>query len=336
MNKRAIVMSDVTPESIMKVALGFMAAKHLFVADEIGMFEKLARGSLTLEALGERMVMPSRTTRIVADAMVALGLLQRQGDRYHNTEVATAFLGGAAGSGLRPFLRLVNRLSYLRWARLEEAVRTDTIIFEAGFNKEEQQLYSEGVEAVTAETANVIAGNYNFGRHQRVLDLGGGTGSFLLAILSRFDKVRGTLYDLPAVTSDTRRRLAQTPHESRIEIVEGDFFNDPIPQGHDAIIIANIIHCFAADRVLELLQRVRNVVSVATRVLLVDFWTNAAHTEPAFSALMAGEFLLTPGGGDVYSIDDAASWFDQTGWRMIEHKALAGPASLIVAEAATP
>ena len=47
----------------------------------------------------------------------------------------------------------------------------------------------------------------------------------------------------------------------------------------------------------------------------------------------AGKFLLTPGRGDVYSIDDAASWFDQTAWRMVEHKALAGPASLIVAEA---
>src|SRR5215831_9929497 len=333
MNERVIVMSDVTPESIMKVAVGFMAAKHLFIANEIGMFEKLARGSLTLEALAERMVVPSRTTRIVADAMVTLGLLQRQGDRYHNTEVATAFLSGAAGTGLRPFLRLVNRLSYLRWARLEDAVRTDTIIFETGFDEKERQLYSKGVEAVTAGTANALAGNYDFGRHQRVLDLGGGTGSFLLAILSRFDKVRGTLYDLPAVTSDTRRRLARTPRALQIEIVEGDFFKDPIPRGHDAIIIANIIHCFPADRVLELLHRVRNAASAAARLLLVDFWTNAVHTEPAFSAFMAGEFLLTPGRGDVYSLDDASAWFRKTGWRTIDHKPLAGPASLLVAEA---
>jgi len=79
-------MSDVTPESIIKLALGFMAAKHLFIANEIGMFEKLSKGSLTLEALAERVVVPSRTTRIVADAMVSLGLLQRQGDHYHNTK----------------------------------------------------------------------------------------------------------------------------------------------------------------------------------------------------------------------------------------------------------
>jgi hypothetical protein len=157
----------------MKIAVGYMAAKHLFIANEIGLFEKLARGSLTLEALAERMVVPSRTTRIVADAMVTLGLLQRRGDHYHNTEVAAAFLSGATGNGIRPFLRLLDRLSYLRWARLADAIRTDTMIFDAGFNAEEQLLYSEGVEAVTAGTANALAGKYDFGRHQRVLDLAG-------------------------------------------------------------------------------------------------------------------------------------------------------------------
>ena len=186
---------------------------------------------------------------------------------------------------------------------------------------------------MTAGTANALPEKYDFGHHQSVLDLGGGTGSFLLAILKRFDKLRCTLYDQPAVTAATRRRFAQTPYMSRVQIVEGDFFKDPIPKGHDAILIANIIHCFPADRALELLNRVRSAASVAARLLLVDFWTNATHTEPVFAALMAAEFLLTPGRGDVYSIDDASAWFQKTGWRPIDHKPLAGPASLLVAEA---
>jgi ubiquinone/menaquinone biosynthesis C-methylase UbiE len=189
------------------------------------------------------------------------------------------------------------------------------------------------VEAVTAGTANALPEKYDFGRHQSVLDLGGGTGSFLLPILRRFDKLRCTLYDQPAVTADTRLRFAQTPYGSRLQIVEGDFFKDPIPKGYDAILIANIIHCFPADRALELLNRVRSAASVAARLLLVDFWTNATHTEPVFAALMAAEFLLTPGRGDVYSLDDASAWFRKTGWRTIDHKPLAGPASLLVAEA---
>src|SRR5262249_30828158 len=161
----------------------------------------------------------------------------------------------------------------------EDAIRTDEIIFETALDEEEQRLYSEGVEAVTGGTANALPEKYDFGRHQSVLDLGGGTGSFLLPTLRRFDKLRCTLYDQPAVTAVRRRRFAQTPYMSGVQIVEGDFFRDPIPEGHDAILVANIIHCFPADYVLELLTRVRNAASVAARLLLVDFWTNATHTE---------------------------------------------------------
>jgi ubiquinone/menaquinone biosynthesis C-methylase UbiE len=194
-------------------------------------------------------------------------------------------------------------------------------------------LYSEGVEAVTAGTATALAEKYDFGCHQSLLDLGGGTGSFLLAILRRFDKLRCTLYDQPAVVAATRRRFAQTPYVSGVQIAAGDFFRDPIPEGNDAILVANIIHCFPADHVLELLNRVRNAASLAARLLLVDFWTNAAHTEPVFAALMAAEFLLTPGRGDVYSVNDASAWFQKTGWQAVDHTPLAGPASLLVAEA---
>jgi SAM-dependent methyltransferase len=306
-----------------------------FVAVEIGIFETLAQRTATLDELAQRIRIPRRTLRIVADAMVTLKLLERHGERYRNTPLTATFLAGASGPDFRPFLRFWNRVSYPRLMRFEEAVRTDTMVFgQVRFNEEEQRLYSDGVAAVTAGTASALAISYGFGRHRRLLDLGGGTGSFLLAILHRFSRLEGTLYDLPAVASLTRRRLAGTPYEERIQIIEGDFLKDSIPEGHDAILIANIVHCFPADQVVDLLRRVRQCVSPGARILLVDFWTNDAHTEPTFSALMAGEFLLTPGRGDVYSLEDAESWFAVTAFRTVEHKRLAGPASVLVAEAA--
>lgn len=69
------------------------------------------------------------------------------------------------------------------------------------------------------------------------------------------------------------------------------------------------------------------------RLLLLDVWTNAAHTEPLFAALMAGEFLVVGGNGDVCSIEEVRSWLDQTGWRFVGHKLLGEPASLVIAEA---
>jgi hypothetical protein len=65
----------------------------------------------------------------------------------------------------------------------------------------------------------------------------------------------------------------------------------------------------------------------------VDFWTDPTHTQPLSAALMAGEFLLAVG-GDVYSADEVSAWLQETGWSVLEHTDLSGPASLVVAETA--
>jgi predicted transcriptional regulator len=87
-------MTEVTPEPIFQVASGFMAAKHLFVANEVGVFTHLAAGPATLEELAQRVGIPRRTLRILVDAMVALGFVERQGERYQNGAVAATFLSG--------------------------------------------------------------------------------------------------------------------------------------------------------------------------------------------------------------------------------------------------
>src|SRR6059036_3381480 len=96
------------PDAIFQIASGFMAAKHLFVANELGIFAALADGSAPLDALAERVdVVPTRL-RVVADAMVAVGLLERVDDQYHNSRVAATFLTGTTPADLRPFLRFWN------------------------------------------------------------------------------------------------------------------------------------------------------------------------------------------------------------------------------------
>jgi hypothetical protein len=89
------------PQLIFDLATGFMRAKHLFVAGELGIFEKLAHGPITLEELAAMLGTPRRTTRIIADAVTALGLLERHGDKYRNSEVAQAYLSGCGSTDMR-------------------------------------------------------------------------------------------------------------------------------------------------------------------------------------------------------------------------------------------
>ena len=70
-------MADVTSDRILQVASGFMAAKHLLTANEVGLFEQLAEGPATLDELAQRIGVPRRTTRLLVDAMVALGFVER-------------------------------------------------------------------------------------------------------------------------------------------------------------------------------------------------------------------------------------------------------------------
>jgi SAM-dependent methyltransferase len=327
-------LSSITPALILQLAMGFMASKHVFVANEIGLFQRLAAGPATLDELAQQTGVPRRTVRISADAMVAVGLVEKHGDQYHNGSVAAAYLSGQGPADLSPLLRFWNRISYQSWGQLEQAIRSGQAPTRHGsFSAEDQRIFSEGLEAFTADPAEALAAGYAFSRHHRILDLGGGTGSFLLRVLRRHAELRGTLFELSGAAAVARQRLGREPEGARVEVVEGDFFTDPLPSGHDAIIVANIVHLFLPEQNRDLLKHTRASVTAGARLLIVDLLTDPTHTQPVEAALAAGEFLVIAGHGDVYSDAEIRGWLQETGWRPVETKPLAGPTSLLVAEA---
>jgi hypothetical protein len=326
-------MAELTPDPIMRIAMGFMAAKHLFVAAEIGVFEKLARTPATLDELAAKCGIPRRTLRISANAMVSLGLLEREGDRYRNSAVAAAFLAGGNGLDLRPMLRFSDRISYPAWLNLERAVRSGQGQGDfSRFSEEEQEIFSIGVEAFSAGAAAALAASYDFSHHSRVLDVAGGTGSFLIAVLRCDPSLQGTLFELPGACAVARSRLTREPEGGRVRVIEGDLLKDPLPDDHDAVIAANIVHGLSAAHNVELLKNIRAHVRMGARLLLVDLWMDPSRTQPPAAALMSGVFLVHTGEGRAYGEDEADEWLAQTGWRKLERRPLAGPTSVIIAE----
>jgi O-methyltransferase domain len=135
--------------------------------------------------------------------------------------------------------------------------------------------------------------------------MAGGTGSFLVAVLRRNAALKWTLFELPGACAVARQKLASEPEGRRIDIVEGDIFKDPLPDGHDVLIVANTIHIFSAAHNIELMQKVRAHVQPGARLLLVDLWTDSSRAHPLVAALMSGQFLLTSGEGQAYSEQDS-------------------------------
>jgi SAM-dependent methyltransferase len=322
------------PAAIMQLASGFMAAKHLFAANQLGLFEALADAPATLDALADRTGLTRRAARISADAMVALGLLEAQDGIYRNGAAAARFLAGPGPGDLRPFLRFWDQISYPAWTKLAEALASGPPreIFE--LDDDLQQVASAGIEAILAGPAAALAQGFDFGPHQRLLDIGGGTGSWSIAIAQRHQHIAGAVLELPTAVELARSRVAAAGLAQRIAVITGDAMAGELPLGYDLFLLANVVHYWSAEQNQEVLQRVRQAAQPGATLLLADFWTNPAHTEPLQAALMAGEFAVHLRTGDVYSVEEVRGWLDHTGWRFTDHRVLAGPQSLIVAQAA--
>jgi SAM-dependent methyltransferase len=324
---------EVSPQPILRLAAGFMAAKHLFAANELGVFEALAAAPATLDALAARTGLTRRAARISADAMAALGLLQRDGEVYRNGPAADRYLSGRHAGDLRPLLRFWDRISYPAWESLATALAEGPPreVFE--LDEDQQAIVSAGIEAILTGPAHALGEVVDFSARQRLLDVGGGTGSWSIATLQRHPHLRGTIVELPVVAELARVRVAEAGLADRLAVVAADAFADDLPSGHDAILVANVVHYWSPTANATLLRRIRAAAPAGARLLLADFWTDPTHTQPVQAALMAGEFAVHLRDGDVYSVAEARDWLPATGWRFVEHVPLVGPQSLIVADA---
>lgn len=321
------------PEPILRLAAGFMAAKHLFAASELGLFEALAGSPATIDALAARTGLTRRAARISADAMVALGLLERDGGSYRNSDAAATFLGGATRADLRPLLRFWDKISYPSWAGFAGALAAGPSKEITRLDGTLQQVAAEGIEAMLTGPAAALAASVDFPARRRLLDVGGGTGSWSIAIARAHPHMKATVFELPAVAAVARTRITDTGLGSRIDVVAGDAMGGDLPAGYDVCLLANIIHYYSPVQNQQLLRRVRAATGPGDLLLLVDFWTDPTHTQPLMAALMAGEFAAHLANGDVYSTSEARQWLEPSGWRFTGHQTLAGPISLITAEA---
>ena len=112
------------PGPILELGLAFWGAKTLLSAVELGLFGRLAEGPLTLEELSERLDLHSRSARDFLDALVALGMLQREDGRYANTPTTDAFLDPAKPGYVGGILEMANVRLYPFWGSLTQALRT--------------------------------------------------------------------------------------------------------------------------------------------------------------------------------------------------------------------
>lgn len=309
--------------------MDYRVAKVLLVATDLRVFTALARGGATAAQLAADLATDPRATRILLDALVAIQLLRRAGDRYANAPVADRFLVEG-----RPDYK-GNNLRYQEkvwdfWSRLGEVVRTgrpartlgDLLSgAEPGF----QTSYIRGMHDIAREPARVVASLLELPEGGRVLDVGGGPGSYAMALLEVNDGARADILDLPATLAVTRSIVEESPVADRIGLLEGNYLTGELPGGYDLALLSHITHDESPEDNRGLFTRVRRALRPGGRIAVHDFIVDESRAAPAFSALFAVNMLVYTEGGATYSASEYRAWLTDAGFEhLTEHDVLKG------------
>ncbi len=302
---------------------GFVYSQVLLACVRLRLFEILAEGPQSAEALSRRLSLPNASTQRLLDAAISLRLVERRGrDRYGLGALGAAVAGNAAVSSMvehHPLLYadLADPVALLRREGRGEALSRYWPYAEgaapATLAPEQVAAYSALMCTSQSLVADQVLDAYPIRRHRCLLDVGGGDGAFLVAAAARAPALRLMLFDLPAVAERARTRLDGLSLSSRATVIGGDFFRDPLPHGADVVSLVRVIHDHDDAHALALLRAVRSALPDGGALLLAEPMAETAGAEPIGAAYF-GFYLLAMGSGrarrpqELFGLLDAAGF----------------------------
>ena len=236
---------------------------------------------------------------------------------FAQTPLSDALRADASGSP-RDFLRMIGREPFLAWARLLDAVRTGRPSFELVFgaprfdwlaqNPEAAALFQAAMVALGGDVVEPIATGYEFGALGVVVDVGGGHGSLLSAILARHPSVEGILFDLPAGVAAAEAGLGGPL--PRCKLVAGDFF-ESVPEGADVYLMKKVLHDWSDDDAVRILVNCRRAMAPGGRVLVAETVVPPGNTPDPIKVMDVNMLVVT--GGRERTADEFAALFARAG-----------------------
>ena len=331
--------STITPEPILKLGLAFWGSKALMSAVELGVFTELAKGPRDQAALSRSLGLHPRSARDFLDALVALGMLQRDDGAYRNTPHTDLFLDRAKATYVGGFLEMANSRLYPFWGSLTEALRTGTPQNEAkaGGNFFET-LYADpdrlagflkAMTGVSAGSAMAIAEAFPWDRYATFFDIGAAQGGLPVHVAKRHAHLTGGGYDLPQVRPVFEEFVRSQGLADRLRFVEGDFFQDPLPRA-DVLVLGHILHDWNLDEKRQILAKAHGALNPNGALIVYETLIDDDRRANTFGLLMSLNMLIeTPGGFD-YTGADCIGWMTEAGFRDCYVQALGGPESMVV------
>jgi C-methyltransferase len=327
--------------AMMEMIMNAWTAQAITAAVDLGIADALADGPLRVEELASEVNADPDALRRLLRALMGRGVFrQRRDGRYQLNSLADTLRSSAplSAAGLA---RMVGSHQHREhWSYLADAIRTGEAIIPAvngtdafDYLRREPEL-AEAFNRAMAETTEMTVASlmaaYSFDPYPTVVDVGGGVGQLLAAILAATPTARGILYDLPHAVVQAQPLLRQHGIADRVRVVQGSFF-DSVPAGGDIYVLKNVLHDWPEDQAVEILRNVHAAAGIGTTIVLIEF-VIPLHKREYVGHWTDLEMLLTQAGRDRTAAEYRAL-LERAGFRVTRVVATASPLSLVEAQA---
>ena len=329
----------ITPDRIVKLGLAFRAAKALLSAVELGVFTALAESPLDLDTLTKRVGIDERGARDFFDALVALGMLERdESGRYANTLETDLYLDRQKPTYIGGELDHFNTYVYPHWNLLTPALRTGKPQSGARATGHYPALYADqaaletlvkGMTGGTLPVAKALAAKFNWQNYKTIIDVGTAQGCLPVQIAHAHPHISGGGFDLPPVAPHFGNYVREHDLSHRLRFYAGDFLQDPLPSA-DVLVFGRVLHNWDLATKRMLLKKAYDALPAGGALIVYERLIDDKRRVNAAALLASVNMVIMTAGGFDFTGADCIGWMREAGFRDMRVELLTSEYSMVV------
>ncbi len=302
-----------TYADLLRLANAFGESRTLLAANDLDVFTAIGRAGRTVGEIAKRCKADPEGLRLLLNALVGLGLLALLGKRYRNTPLGRHHLDRRSPEAISNLLGLFGH-HWQDWTDMPHAIRKGRpgwapITKSPSFRRRFSLAMHERSYVLAAPTVATL----RLPRMaRRFLDLGGGPGSYAIALAKRYPRLEGVVLDQTVTVA--RRLIRRHRLEHRLRARAGSIFKAALGNGYDAVLVSNVIHVFNERENRSLLKRVRASLRPGGKVFIVEFFLDDSLTRPAKASVFSLMMYKFTAGGRCYSWSEVEGWLKGLGF----------------------
>ncbi len=321
---------DMSPQPLMELASRFMESRAFLTACELGLFTALGQDSRSSADIARVLGLDGRGTDRLMNVLVSLGLLEKSEDQFRNSALALTYVVRQPGfaAGLIHWVHL-----WEGWSTLSEAVRVGHSVIARPIGDRGNAWVQAFIAAMhwrAVQHAPSLVRLVDLTHVVRVLDVGGGSGAYAMEFVRARPGLTAVVFDLPAVLPLSNSYIARAGLSGRIELLPGDYNQDPLGRGFDLVLLSAILHSNSPEENEALIRRSAGALNPGGQVIIQEFIVNEDRTGPSFSTLFALNMLVGTDGGDTYTESEVREWMAAAGLVEVQHHDMAYGTTVII------